>query len=120
VTDQAIPRAAVVVAMPGDIDYGTAGQAYGRLYAALTAGAAVVIADFTVTSYCDCTALRYLLAVQDRAAASDAELRLAVPLASPVRRVLRITGLDEQFRLYPSAGYAAAGSWVPGPRSPHS
>ena len=119
-TDQAIPRAAIVVAMPGDIDYGTADQAYGQLYAALTAGVPVVIADFTVTSYCDCTALRCLLAVQDRATASDAELRLAVPPTSPVRRVLRITGLDEQFRLYPSAGSAAAASQVPAPRVPRS
>jgi hypothetical protein len=33
VTDQAIPRAAIIVAMPDGIDYGTADQAYGQLYA---------------------------------------------------------------------------------------
>jgi len=120
VTDQAIPRAAIVVAMPDDIDYGTADQAYGQLYAAFTAGIPVVIADFTVTTYCDCTALRRLLAVQSWAAASHAELRLAVPPTSPVRRILQITGLGQKFRLYPSAGHAAAETWIPVPRSPRS
>ena len=55
-TDQAIPQAAIVVVMPADIDYGTADQAYARLHAALTADAAVIIAGFTDTSYCDCAA----------------------------------------------------------------
>jgi anti-anti-sigma regulatory factor len=55
-TDPAIPGAAIVVALPGDIDYGTAGQAYDQLYAAFTADVPVVIADFTVTTYCDCAA----------------------------------------------------------------
>lgn len=119
-TDQAIPRATIVVAMPDDIDYGTADQAYGQLYAAFTAGIPVVIADFTLTTYCDCTSLRYLLAVQGRAAASHAELRLAVPLTSPVRRILQITGLDQRFRLYPSVGRAGAAPGVPTPRSPDS
>lgn len=119
-TDQATPRAAIVVAMPDDIDFGTADQAYDQLYAAFAAGIPVVIADFTVTTYCDCIALRRLLAVQGRAAASHAELRLAISLTSPVRRILRITGLDQRFRLYPSAGYAAAAPGIPAPRSPGS
>ena len=116
-TDQAIPRATIVVAMPDDIDYGTADQAYDQLYAAFAADVPVVIADFTLTTYCDCTALRRLLAVQSRAAARHAELRLAIPLTSPVRRMLRITGLDHRFRLYPSAGHAAASPQIPAPRS---
>ena len=116
-TDQAVPRAAVVVAMPDDIDYGTADQAYGQLCAAFTADVPVVIADFAVTTYCDCAALRRLLAIQGRAAARHTELRLAVPLASPVRRILQVTGLDQQFRLYPTAAHAAAAP-VPAPRSP--
>lgn len=44
--------------MPDDIDYGTAERAYDQLYAAFTAGVPVVIANFTVTTYCDCAALR--------------------------------------------------------------
>ncbi len=101
--------------MPEDIDYGTADQAYGRLYAAFAVGAPVVIADFTVTTFCDCAGLRRLLAVQRRAAACGAQIRLAVPLACPVRRILEITGLDRQFQLYPSACHAAAAPLVPPP-----
>lgn len=101
--------------MPDDIDYGTADQAYDQLYAAFTADVPVVIADFTVTAYCDCAALRRVLAVPGRAAACHAELHLAVPLASPVRPILQITGLDQQLRLYPTAAHAAAAPRTPAP-----
>lgn len=79
-TGQAVPRAAVVAAMPGDIGYGTADQACDQLYAAFTA-------------------------------ALPAELRLA----SPVRRMLLITGQDQQVRLCPSADCAAAAPRIPAP-----
>lgn len=101
--------------MLGDIDYGTAGQAFGQLYDAFTADVPVVIADFTVSTYCDCAALRRLLASQGRPAARHAELRLAVLLASSVRRILQVTGLDQQFRLYPAAAHAAAAPRIPAP-----
>jgi anti-anti-sigma factor len=117
--EQAPLRAAIVVAMPPDLDYGTADQAYDQLDAAFTVGALAVIADFTVTTYCDCAALRRLLAIKRRAAASHAELCLAVPLASPLRRILQITGLDQQFQLYPTAGHAAASTRVSASRIPH-
>jgi hypothetical protein len=70
-----------------------------------------------LAAYCDCAALRRLLAVPGRAAARRAELRLAAPLASPVRRVLQVTVLDRQFRLCPAAARAAAVPRIPA--SPH-
>jgi anti-anti-sigma factor len=114
--DEASSRAAMIVAMPDDIDYGRADQVCDQVQAALAAGAPVVIADFTMTTFCDCAVLQRMLAVQRYAAARGAQLRLAVPPAGPVRRVLEITGLDRQFQLYPTACHAAAGPAVPPPR----
>jgi hypothetical protein len=48
----------------------------------LASGAAVVIADFTVTSFCDCASLRRLLTVQQGAAAQGIKLRLLILLGS--------------------------------------
>ena len=111
--NHAVSRAAAVVAMPPDIDYGNADSIYDQLSVALLIGAQVVIADFTLTTYCDCAALGRLLAVQSQADARHTEFRVAVPLSSPVHRVLRITGLDQQLKLYPTVAHAAAASQVP-------
>jgi anti-anti-sigma regulatory factor len=99
--------------MPDDIDYGRADRAISRLRAAFDAGAPVVIADFTITTFCDCAVLQRLLSVQRYAATRRAQLRLVVPPTGPVRRVLEVTGLEQQFQLYPTASHAAL---VPLPR----
>jgi len=52
-----------------------------QVYAAFVSGATVVFADFTATSFCDCASLRCLLAVQRRAAAQGAQLRLVASQA---------------------------------------
>jgi anti-anti-sigma factor len=79
--------------LPAEIDLTNAEQACDRLCAAFASGAPVVIADFTATTFCDCSSMRRLLAVRHRAAARHAELRLAVPLGGEVRRLLELTGL---------------------------
>jgi anti-anti-sigma factor len=87
--------------------------AYDRLYAAFASGAGVVIADFTATRFCDCSALRRLLTVQRRAVAQGGQLRLVIPSGSLVRRVAVLTGLDGQLHIYLSVREAAA--WLKRP-----
>jgi anti-anti-sigma factor len=111
--DDAAPRAAVIVAMPDDIDYGRSDQVFDQLHAAFAAGAPVVIADFTITTFCDCAVMQRMLAVQRYAATCRAQLRLVVPPAGPVRRILEVTGLEQRFQLYPTASHAAL---IPLPR----
>jgi hypothetical protein len=67
----------VMVALPAEIDLSNAEQVYDRLYTALASGAAVVIADFTGTRFCDCACLNRLLRVHNQAAGHNAQLRLA-------------------------------------------
>ena len=101
----------VIVALPAEIDLSNADQVYDQLYAALAAGAAVVIADFTGTRFCDCACLNRLLRVQNQAAARNARLRLVIPPGAPIRQVVKLLGLDQQLPVYASTEAA---------RSPHA
>ncbi|MBV9445251.1 MAG: STAS domain-containing protein [Streptosporangiaceae bacterium] len=111
--NQATQRAAVIVALPAEIDFASQDLAYDRLYAAFAAGAAVVVADFTATTFCDCSSLRRLIAIQHRAAARDAQLRLAIPPGSPVRHTVHLMDLDHLLPVYPSARQAASAEPLP-------
>ena len=109
----------VLVPLAAEIDMSNCEQVCDQLSVAFIGGAPVVIADFTLTTFCDCATLRRLLDIQRQAAAaSHAELRVAVPLVSPVRRIMHMTGLDEQFQLYPTAAHAAAAFPALVPRIP--
>ena len=104
---------AVVVPLTAEIDLTNNEQVYDLLYAAFFSGAAVVIADFTATWFCDCASLRRLLTVQRRAAAQGGQLRLMIPPGSPVRRVADLLGLDGRLHIYASTREASAS--LPGP-----
>jgi ABC-type transporter Mla MlaB component len=104
--------APVVVRLPGQIDQVNLPRAYDRLYAAFVSGAAVVIADLTATTSCDAACLRQLTAVQRRAAAQDAQLRLVIPSGSPLRRLVQLATLDRLVQVYPSLGRAAAADGI--------
>jgi anti-anti-sigma factor len=109
------PRGAcTVVPLAAEIDLVNCEQVYDRLYAAFVSGAAVVIADFTATSFCDCASLRRLLTVQRRAAAQGAQLRLVIPPGNPVRRLAELIGVAGQLHIYPCMG-EAVGPPGPGP-----
>lgn len=92
---------AVVVPLAGEIDLVNCEQVYDRLDAAFVAGATVVIADFTPTSFCDCASLRRLLAVQRRAAAQGAQLRLVIPPGHQVQRLAELLGVKGQLNICP-------------------
>ena len=98
---------AVVVPLAGEIDLINCEQVYDRLYAAFVAGAPLVIADFTATSFCDCASLRRLLAVQRRAAAQGTQLRLLIPPGHPVQRLAELLGVHGRLHIYPGMREAA-------------
>ncbi len=108
-----IYRAPVVVALPAQIDLTSQERAYDRLYAALASGPAVVIADFTGTTFCDCSSLRRLVAIQRRAAARDAQLRLVIAPDGPVHRVAELMDLDKLLPVYPSLHAAVVDMSLP-------
>jgi anti-anti-sigma factor len=100
--EQLAGGAPVIVALPAEIDLSNAEQVYDQLSAALVSGAAVVIADFTGTRFCDCACLNRLLRVHNQAASHNAQLRLVIPPGAPVREVVKLLGLDQQLPVYAS------------------
>jgi len=106
--DQVIHRVPAVVALPAEIDLTSAERAYGELHAAFAGGAAAVIADFSATTFCDCSSLRRLLAIQHRAACRGARLVLVIPRGSPVSRLAELVSLDSRLPVYPSLREAVA------------
>jgi anti-anti-sigma factor len=101
---------AIVVPLAAEIDLTNCEQAYRELDAASACAAAVVIADFTATRFCDCASLRHLLAVQRRAGAQGGQLRVVIPPGSLVRRVADLIGLAGQLAVYSSVSEASAWS----------
>lgn len=110
-------RVAVTVQLPAEIDLANQDRAYDRLYAAIVSGAGVVIADFTSTTFCDCSSLRRLLAIQRRAAAQGAELRLVIPPNGQVYRLAQFLDVHQLLRVYPATRDAASGT-TPRPSMP--
>jgi anti-sigma B factor antagonist len=94
----------VVVRLPAEIDLTNTGQVCQALDRAIIGGA-VLIADATRTSFCDCAGLSALIRAHRRAAAAGAQLRIA---ASPtVRRIVELTRADDLLETYPTVTAAS-------------
>lgn len=114
----------VIVAMPAQIDVINAEHIYDQLYAALISGANVVIADFTVTTFCDSAGMNRLVSIHKRAVSRDVVFRLVLPPGGTVRRVLKLLGLDQLLPVYSTVAEAIEGAKAPVPEpssfySPH-
>jgi hypothetical protein len=59
----------------------------------------VVIADFTTMAFCDCAVLQRMLAVRSYAPPAALSSAWWSAPAGPVRRILKSTGLEQQFQL---------------------
>jgi anti-anti-sigma factor len=96
----------VVVTLPGEIDITNADRAFDRLETTVSSGAAVVIADFTGTYFCDAAGVRRLVRIRSRAMVRGTQLRLVIPLGGLLRRVLALLEVDHLLPVYPSVGQA--------------
>ena len=89
-----------VVSLPTEIDLANGEQVHDALTRALGRGAAVLIADATLTTFLSCAGLDALTRAHHQATAAGAQLRIA---ASPaVRRILGLTGTEHRFQTYPT------------------
>ena len=102
VTPLVIPE---MVTLPEEIDIRNAGRVGSDLRSALRPGIAVVIADMTLTKFCDSSGVRALLTALDAANSSRAELRVVIPDVQ-VLRILSLLGVDRLLSIYPSLGTA--------------
>lgn len=101
-----------IVTLPAEIDISNADRVARDMCEALRPGVTVLIADMSLTQFCDSSGIRSLVIAHDRAVRNDAEFRLVIPSAA-VLRVLSVLGLDELLQVYPSLGMALTSA--PGP-----
>jgi anti-sigma B factor antagonist len=98
-----------IVVFPAEVDISNAPRLGADLLAAFRPGVAVVIADMTLTDFCDSSGIRRLLIANDRAKGNLAQLRV-VAVSGAVLRVLHMTGVDQVLDIRPSMGAALTGS----------
>ena len=104
-----IGRAAVAT-LPAEIDVTNADPIREELLSVVSQGAALLVADLSMTTFCDSTGVSTLVRTLRRTSASQAALRLVVNTPS-VQRVLSITGVDRLLEVFPSVSAALAGPY---------
>jgi anti-anti-sigma factor len=97
-----------IVAFPVEVDLCNAPYAATWLLETLEKRPRVVIADMSVTKFCDTSGIRILLLANRRMAEQGTELRIVLP--SPVvRRTIHVADVKNVLRLYPDLAAAQAG-----------
>ena len=103
-----------MVTLPVQIDIANSAQVHDVLAGSLCGGAAVLIADATRTTFCDCSGVGALTRAHRRAASTGAQLRVA---ASPaVARILQLIGAHV-LDTYPTVAAALDGHQRPAAKS---
>ena len=90
--DQAAGIKPIVVVLPAEIDVTNSDGVYQQLLAALAPGVGTVIADMTLTSFCDSSGVHAVMRAHELATTRGIVLRLAVSPTGSVHRVLQLTG----------------------------
>ena len=96
-----------VVRLPAEIDLTIADELREALLCLLNQGARGLIADMTVTTFCDSAGITALVRAARRASANGATMRLAVT-ASSLLRVFTMIGVDKIIDIYPNVDAARA------------
>jgi anti-anti-sigma factor len=99
-------RQPAVVTLPAEIDVANASQVHDALTRAGESGTAIVVADATETTFCDCAGIRMLVRAHRQTAAAGTNLRVASATSPKVRRILELTGADQILDTHPSLAAA--------------
>ena len=114
ITSAAWPDRRAVVTFPERVGAPDAAGIGEQLLSALSGGAVTLIADMSATVWCDRAGVDAVARAYQRAAASQAELRLVIP-APEVRRLMSAEGLDRLVPVYSSLEAALAAGSPDGP-----
>lgn len=91
------------LAVVGEVDLSNAGAVEDALVAAISNEATEVSVDLGAVEYLDSAGLRVLFSLVSRLAVLQISLELVVPLDSPSRRAVELSGLAAVARLTPEA-----------------
>jgi anti-sigma B factor antagonist len=92
--------------LSGEIDFTSSGPVQSTLLAMILPGGGTVIADLTRITFLDSSGLGVL--VQAHRTALERQNRLLVVASPPVRKLLRLTGLDTVLETYDELSVAEA------------
>ena len=84
-----------IAAVSGDVDFAVADEFARDLMAAIPTAAVGLVIDLSAARYVDSGGVRTFFEVAAHLAASERKLALAVPETSPLRRLIKITRLEE-------------------------
>jgi anti-sigma B factor antagonist len=96
-----------VVALPEEIDVTNSAGVESLLADVAAQRPEVITADMTGTNFCDSSGIHALARAHRLAVANGGELRLAIG-ASPARRVVQLTGLDQVLPVFPDVQQSLA------------
>ncbi|MFF5988356.1 STAS domain-containing protein [Prauserella flavalba] len=103
-----------VVTLAGDVDMATVGRFHSAVGDEPTGPTDALIVDFSLVTFCGCSAVSYLLQLAERARARHA--RLAVVPCRHLNRVLEIVGLERTMPTYETCTEAIADTGCAEPR----
>jgi anti-anti-sigma factor len=92
-----------VARIEGDIDFDSAGDLGRDILRALPDASAGLVLDLSNVRYVDSGGVRVFFALASHLEASGRRVALAVPETSPIRRLIKITRLEEAILLCTSA-----------------
>jgi anti-sigma B factor antagonist len=101
------PADRTIIRLGGALDFAAAPALRERLIGVLHRGTGLLILDLSRVLSCDVSGLAVLIGTQRRARLLGIMVRLAAP-SPPVAKVLRSTGLDRSFTIYPDLSGALA------------
>ena len=101
-----------IVAISGEIDIASAPVLRVQLVGLLRPDASRIVIDLSGVTFCDASGLAVLVAASRRAGLLGGVLRLAAP-APLTATVLRLTGLESRFEMFPTVPEALAHRPVP-------
>jgi anti-anti-sigma factor len=85
----------LVASVTGDIDFGTADDLGRDVAGTLSDSAAGLVLDLTGVRYVDSSGVRVIFELAAQLGISGRKLALALPETSPIRRLVKITRLEE-------------------------
>ena len=91
-----------ITAVEGEIDASNVAELAQRLRAPLTNRSTALIVDLTRTSYVDSAGINLLFGLDAELRQRQQRLHLVVPAASPIARMMAITGLDSAVAVHES------------------
>ncbi len=101
--DWGVDGGVVVARIEGDIDFGSAGDLGADILRALPDTAIGLVLDLTEVRYVDSGGVRVFFELAAHLAGSGRRVALAVPETSPIRRLIKITRLEEAVLLCTAA-----------------